>query len=132
MEDTRKTMDRRRFTSLAAALAALSGVAITIGCGGSDSSPTSNSGATGGTGGTGGSASGDKVGTISSNHGHVATITAARLASGGELKLDITGTSNHPHTVDLTAADLTAIAGGQRVSKESSNDAAHTHTVTFN
>jgi len=130
MEDTRKTMDRRQFTSLAAALAALSGVAITIGCG-SDSSPTSgNGGGSGGTGGTGGSV--DKMGTISNNHGHVATITAAQLSAGGGVRLDITGSSDHPHTVELSAGEISSVAAGQRVSKESSSEAAHNHTVTFN
>lgn len=73
-----------------------------------------------------------KDGSISSNHGHVARITGAQLTAGGALSLDITGTASHPHTVELSSADVTAIAGNQRVSKTSSNDAAHTHVVTFN
>jgi cobalamin biosynthesis protein CbiG len=73
------------------------------------------------------------VGTISANHGHSgAVITAAQLASPTGVSLDIRGSADHPHTVILTAADVTAIAGGQRVSKESSTDSAHSHTVTFN
>lgn len=126
-----KTMDRRQFTTLAAALAALAGVTITIGCG-SGSSPTSSSAGTGGTGGTGSTTSADKVGTISANHGHSAVITAARLAAGGDLSLDIQGQATHPHTVALSAAELSSVAAGQRVSKESSTDSAHSHTVTFN
>jgi len=127
-----KTVDRRKFT-LASAMAILSGVAITIvdsGCGGSDSptmppapTPTPNPNP---------SPSGDKVGTISANHGHTATITGARLAEGGDLILDITGQASHPHTVNLSGADLTAIAINQRVSRESSTDGGHSHTVTFN
>jgi hypothetical protein len=34
--------------------------------------------------------------------------------------------------VTYSAADIAAIAAGQRVSRESSSDDAHTHTVTFN
>ena len=42
------------------------------------------------------------------------------------------GTATHTHTVDLSAAEITAIAGGTKTSKESSTDASHSHTVTFN
>jgi hypothetical protein len=120
-------VDRREFT-LAAALAMLSGVAITVsGCGGGGgSSPTEPSGG-GGTGGTSG-----KTGTISNNHGHTASISSAQLSAGGALTLDIRGGSDHPHTVELSAGEITTIAGNGRVSKESTNDAGHSHTVTFN
>jgi hypothetical protein len=129
-------LSRREF-SVAAALAALSGVAITItacGGGGGGESPTSSNGAPGYNDGSGtsGSASGDKVGTISSNHGHSAVITAAQLTAAGALKLDIKGSADHPHTVELSAAEVTAIAGGTKTSKESSTDSSHSHTVTFN
>jgi hypothetical protein len=130
-------LSRREF-SVAAALAALSGVAITItacgGGGGGGESPTGASGAPGYNDGstTSGSASGDKVGTISANHGHSAVITAAQLTAAGALKLDIKGAADHPHTVELSAAEVVAIAGGARTSKESSTDASHSHTVTFN
>ena len=121
-------ISRRQFT-LAAAMAVLSGVAITVsGCGGSSSSPAAPSST--GSGST--SASGDRTGSVSANHGHVAVIASAQLGASGGITLNIQGTASHPHTVALTGSDLSAIAGNQRVSKESSNDAAHTHTVTFN
>lgn len=117
------TIGRREFT-VASALAVLSGVTITVGaCGGGTASPSSPSPMP---------SSSDKVGIVSANHGHTATITSAQLMAGGDLSLDITGTSDHPHTVQLTGADLTQINDGQRVSKVSSNDDAHTHSVTFN
>jgi hypothetical protein len=134
MEDAmkdEKTVDRREFT-LAAALAALSGVVITISasaCGGG-SSPSSPSTPTPSPG--GGGAATDKSGVIGSNHGHNAVVTAARLTAGAAFSLDIQGSASHPHTVELTAADLTAIAAGQRVSKESSSDNGHSHSVAFN
>jgi hypothetical protein len=130
MEET-KTLDRRQFT-LAAALAALSGVAITIsacGGGGSSSSPAAPTGPTAGTG-TGGT--GDKVGQISNNHGHSAVITGAQLTTGGALNLDIQGTASHTHGVSLTGAEIASIAAGQRVAKESTTQESHSHTVTFN
>ncbi len=127
-----KTLDRRKFT-LATAMAMLAGVAITIteACGSSYNSPTS-SGGTGGTGGSTGTATGDKTGTISNNHGHVAVITAAQLNAGGDLVLNIQGTATHNHTVSLTGADLSSIAAGTKVAHDSSTDFGHSHTVTFN
>jgi hypothetical protein len=126
-----KNISRREF-SVAAALAALSGVAITISAcgGGGGGSPTSPSTPppTGGGGGT----TGDKTGVVGSNHGHRAVITAAQLTAAAEVALDIRGDSDHPHSVTLAAAEVTSIAAGQRVSKESSTDASHSHTVTFN
>ncbi len=127
-----KTVDRREFT-LAAALAALSGVVITISasaCGGG-SSPSSPSTPTPSPG--GGGAATDKTGVIGSNHGHSnSTITAAQLTAGGAVTLNIQGGASHPHTVELTQAEIASIAANQRVSKESSTDNGHSHTVTFN
>jgi outer membrane biosynthesis protein TonB len=74
----------------------------------------------------------DKVGSISSNHGHGARITAAQLTSGGALSLNIQGSAGHPHTVQLSAGEVSAIAGNQQVSKTSSSNSGHDHTVTFN
>lgn len=113
---------RRRF-SVEAALAVLGGVTITIsGCGGgggsSPSGPTPQAG--------------DKVGTVSANHGHTAIITAAQLSGGAAVTLQIRGSSDHPHTVQLSAAEIAQIAANGRVSKASSVDDGHDHTVTFN
>ena len=133
MKET-KTLDRREFT-LASAMAVLSGVAITIsGCGGG----SSNSGG-------GGSpaapsnptpaptpAPGSVNGAISANHGHTAVITAAQISAGNMLTLDITGDANHPHSVDLTMADVAAIGAGTQVAKVSSTNDGHMHNVTFN
>ncbi len=117
-----KVVTRREF-SVQAALVMLGGAVLTIsGCGGGSSSPSSPS--------TPGS--GDRTGSISANHGHTATVTAAQLNAGNGLTLDIRGSSSHPHTVTLSGSEVSSIRNGSRVSKESSNDDAHTHTVTFN
>ena len=117
------SLTRREFT-LEGALAILAGVTITIsGCGGDDS-PSAPSPQPG--------SSGDEVGTVSANHGHTAVITAAQLSAGNALSLNIQGSAPHPHTVQITAGEVQTIASGQRVTKESSNDDAHTHVVTFN
>jgi len=121
-------LTRRDFT-LAAAMAILSGVAISVsGCGGSNSSSSPASPSPASSAPTGS----DKTGSITSNHGHSAVIASAQLSASGGITLNIQGTAGHPHTVTLTGADLSAISGNQRVAKESSNDASHSHTVTFN
>lgn len=118
--------DRREFT-LAAVLAMLSGVTITIsGCGSSSPSTPSTPTPT-----PTPPSSGDKTGTISDNHGHTATITGAQLTAGGDLTVQLTEGSGHTHSVSLTGAEVVQIRGNQRVSKESSSNTGHTHTVAF-
>jgi hypothetical protein len=106
-----------------AALAALSGVVITIiACG--DSSPTSPAPPP--------ANPGDASGVVGSNHGHAAVVTSAQLMSPSNLRLDIRGNADHAHTVDLTAGEVEQIGRGVRVSKLSSTEDAHAHSVTFN
>ena len=120
MED--RMLDRREFT-LKSAMAILSAATITIsGCGGGGDSSPGPGPSPGPTGATG---------AISGNHGHTATISAAQLTAGNAIQLDIRGSADHPHTVELTAAEVTQIGARQSVSKTSTNDAGHTHTVTF-
>jgi hypothetical protein len=122
----RGKLDRREFT-LAAALAVLSGVTITISaCGGGGSSPSAPSTPPPTAG------SGDKSGSISANHGHTAVITGAELAAGNAVIVQLTVGNGHTHTLSLTAAQVMQVAANQRVSGTSSNDDAHTHVVTFN
>jgi hypothetical protein len=125
-----QTLDRREFT-VAAVLAALSGVTITISsCGGSDNGPTSNP--TPGPNPTPTPAAGDKSGSISGNHGHTAVITAAQLTAANSVTLDIRGQATHTHSVELSAGEVTQISQGTRVAKASSTDDGHSHSVTFN
>jgi hypothetical protein len=89
--------------------------------------------------------SGDDVGVVSANHGHSAVVTGAQLLAGGAVTLNIKGTADHDHTVDLLADQVHQIASGAKVSKVSSSGSTdvdngyggytsydHTHTVTFN
>jgi hypothetical protein len=116
--------DRRAFT-VASILALLGGVTITIsGCGGS--SPTQP-----------GAPPGGAAGVVTANHGHAAVITSAQLMGGNAVSLQIRGTATHPHTVELSAQELSQIAANQRVSKTSTTDPSpdagiHSHVVTFN
>ena len=123
--DQSHSISRREFT-LEWALAMLAGAAITIsGCGSdSPSSPTSNSG--------GGTTSGDVSGVVSANHGHIATVTAARINAAAGYDLDIMGNATHPHTITLSATQVQQIGTRQTVSVVSTTDSGHNHTVTFN
>lgn len=86
---------------------------------------------------------GDKLATISANHGHVATVTSAALQAGGAVTLNIRGAADHDHTVQLSQEQVGQIAAGTRVSTSSSEGGGssdgyggttggHFHTVTFN
>ena len=97
------------------------GVAITIsGCGDDDSNPTSP---------TSGS---DVTGSVSANHGHIATVRGADITAGGGVSLNIMGQADHPHTVALTATQVQQIGNRQQVAVTSTTDNGHQHTVTFN
>ena len=129
----RMALGRREFT-LQAALAMLGGVSVTVsGCGASGY----GSGSAGGSTGMGPSTMpADLPGTVANNHGHAAVITGAQVTAGGALRLDIRGLADHPHTVELTAAEVSAVVSGEAVSKmsntgESSAYTAHNHMVTF-
>jgi hypothetical protein len=126
-----KDLSRREFTA-ASVMALLAGVTVTVsGCSSSynpsgpnpnpSPSPTPTP-----------VAGGDKNGVISANHGHVATVTAAQITAAGAVSLDIHGTADHTHTVELTAAEVQQIGVGTRVAKTSTTNSSHEHTVTFN
>jgi hypothetical protein len=120
--DPDDTISRREFTR-ESVLAMLAGVAITIsGCGDDDDNDSP----------TGPTTSGNFNGTVSANHGHQATVTAAQITAATTATLDIRGTADHPHTVSLTANQVMQIGNRQQVVVTSSTDAAHQHTVTFN
>jgi hypothetical protein len=122
----------RREISAMAALALLGGAAITImGCGGGGSNPTSSSAAPPATPSPIPAPSGDKVGQVMNDPRHTAVITAAQLAAGGALTLDIQGSAPHNHVVELTAQEVASIRSGQRVDKGSSTDFNHFHLVIF-
>ena len=120
-------LERRDFT-MQLILAVLSSATIVVSeaCGSSGADPSPVGG--GGNGGGDGSVSG----TISGNHGHVATITAAQLTAGNAVALDITGSANHSHSVSLAAQDILDVAARKTVAKASTTNSGHDHTVTFN
>ena len=114
---------RREFT-IESVMALLAGVTITVtGCGDDDPAPASPSPAP---------ASADVQGSVGTNHGHTATLRAAEITAAGAVSLDITGTATHPHRVELTGDEVRRIGQRQQVTKTSTTDAGHSHTVTFN
>ncbi len=130
-----RKLDRRRFTR-EASLAFLAGVSVTVSaCGGGGGGGAGDDGYGPPTSGTPTATpppAGSKTGQVASNHGHSAVITAAELAAGGALRLDISGTAGHPHIVELPAQAVQEVRDGRKVQKESSATDAHVHVVTFN
>ena len=68
---------------------------------------------------------------IGTNHGHRLQIPREDVETAQPKSYDIRGSSGHPHTVNVSAADFSALSGGGSISLTSSNDAGHTHTVTL-
>ncbi len=66
---------------------------------------------------------------ISSNHGHVLTVTLTELKTNGEKSYDIKGTSGHPHAVEITNEILLTLLRLGAVEVESTAVAGHTHIV---
>jgi hypothetical protein len=118
--------DRREFT-VAAMLAMLGGVSITISAcgGGSPSSPSAPSAP------SAPEPAADKTGVIANNHGHVAVITGAQLTAASTLALSLQGTASHNHLLELSGAELMQIREGRTFAKECTGT-SHTHMVTFN
>ena len=119
-------LTRREFT-VESAFAILSAATITItGCGGDDNnnnnSPTTNPTPQ----------STNRMGVISANHGHVAEVTSVQITARNMISVNIMGQATHPHTIELTGAQLTTIGNNGQVVVTSTTDQAHNHIVTFN
>lgn len=115
MRDARKYAGR---TLLAVVLCSTVGI---VGCGDDDDSPTGPSGVTQ-----------DVSGVIANNHGHIAVVTAAQISAGRAITIDIRGTADHNHLLDLTNDDIVRLRQRQRVERDASANNTHTHRVTFN
>ncbi len=132
-----RKLDRRQFTQ-EASLAFLAGVTVTLSaCGGGGGGGGDSADGYGPTGGTPTATpapvpSGAKSGQVSANHGHLAVITAAELAAGGAVRIDIASVAGHSHVVELPAQAVQQIRDGRPVQKDSTTTDAHMHTVVFN
>lgn len=109
-------LDRKEF------LIGIAGAAVTLfvtACGGGDDN-----------GGKGTGSCNDGIdATITSNHGHAISIDAADLDGGQSKTYSIIGTSQHDHSVTLTAQDFADLKSGKTVTKESTNTAGHSHPM---
>ena len=127
---------KRRHITRLAALTLLGGATVTLGgcsSGGGGSSPSAPSaGAPPAPPPAPACPSDATCGVVSVDPDHRAVITAAQLADGGALMLDIQGLAGHTHTVALSAEDVAAIRARTRVEKLSSITLGHQHTVIFN
>jgi hypothetical protein len=113
-------LTRREFTR-ESALAILTAATITItGCGDDDDATTNPS------------PSGNRSGTVSNNHGHVAVVTGAQITAANSIVVDIQGAATHPHTIELLTGQLRMIGMNAQVSVESTANDGHSHRVTFN
>ncbi|MDQ3263575.1 MAG: hypothetical protein M3Y59_07950 [Myxococcota bacterium] len=67
---------------------------------------------------------------IPSNHGHTLNVSKEDVAAGVEKIYDITGSATHAHSVTVTAANFTTLAGNTQVVLQSSTGLSHSHSVT--
>jgi hypothetical protein len=68
---------------------------------------------------------------ITANHGHVFTVSADDVVAGALKVYDTKGAADHPHFLQLTAADFTKLKNGGTVRKVSCND-GHEHEFIVN
>ena len=69
---------------------------------------------------------------ISANHGHSLTVSKDDVAAGTqkEYELSAANTDGHMHTVVLSSSDFSSLSNNQRITKTSTNDGGHNHSVT--
>lgn len=120
------SLTRKEFlSSMVSAVAGAAGAALLVACGGGSESEMHDARVGGNCLASGTSAA------IGTNHGHTLTVPMADVTAGVEKTYDIRGTSDHPHTVKVTAAMFASLASNSGVSVLSSSDGGHTHNVTI-
>jgi hypothetical protein len=67
--------------------------------------------------------------TIGENHGHVLVVTKDDVAAGAPKTYHIRGSSDHDHTVDLSADHFASLQADHAIMTISSDDADHTHSI---
>ncbi len=74
---------------------------------------------------------GAKPFSISSNHGHTLSIPKEDVASGVSKAYNILGTADHGHSVTVSPEDFVKLQNNEQVIVMSTNDNAHTHSITI-
>lgn len=117
------TMTRIEFLrTLAGAGAAALGTSLLLACGSDDDDGD-------GGGGDPNCATNGTRTTIGANHGHTLTVAMADVTAAAEKTYDIRGSSDHPHTVTITAAQFATLAANSSLTISSSSDSGHTHVI---
>lgn len=132
-------MDRKTFLkrTIGALLLAIPAYTILSCSSSDDSTPNNGSSGGGGNGGGGGggtgncSVNGGTASSISSNHGHSLTVPAADVNAGVDKTYNIQGSSSHPHTIMVSSSDFATLSMNNSISKTSTNNDGHTHSVTI-
>ncbi len=139
-----RMMTRKQFLQSALGLcAATLGLTVLSSCGTPPPQPDGGiGGAPGGTGSNPGSGSGSGSSTptarcaqdgtsvaIGTNHGHIMVVSKDEVAAAVDTTYHIQGTSDHDHTVLLTAADYMQLQQDQAIMTTSSFDADHSHAI---
>ena len=119
-----KTMDRRKFLTLAAGSVAVGALIVLQGCSSDSDSPTEPTPDPTPT-------YSDKSGVIEANHGHTVTLTAAQQQAGEAVTLTLTTGLGHTHTVSFNAESVADIAAGTRRDGTTSVTDGHSHSVAF-
>jgi hypothetical protein len=105
---------------------------------GRDAGATGNGGGSGTGSGSNGSGSGSNasrcemsgtVSTIGSNHGHVLVVSSQDVTVGAPTTYHIRGTSDHDHTVELSADQFVSLQNNRAIMTTSSFDAGHSHSI---
>lgn len=73
---------------------------------------------------------GAKNGLITDNHGHSLVVPPADVLAGTTKAYNIQGTSTHPHTITIQAAQFAILAQNGSFTVTSTNEDGHTHDVT--
>jgi len=143
-------LTRKQFLRSALDVAAATlGLSVLRACGAPPPAPDSGIGETGSGGNTAGAdadatpavhdAAGDgavarciadgTTSTIGDNHGHVLVVTSADVAAAQAKLYNIQGSSNHNHTVALSAADFDMLQQDLAIMTTSSFDDGHDHSI---
>lgn len=67
---------------------------------------------------------------FSSNHGHTLSLSAADLDSAVARTFDVQGTAPHIHQVTLSPAQLAALKAGLSIAVTTTLDATHSHDMS--
>jgi hypothetical protein len=66
---------------------------------------------------------------ITGNHGHILDVPVVDFAAGQSKTYSIKGTSDHDHSMTLTADDFANLNSGKTVTKESTTNSGHSHSM---